>query len=86
MDVTVQDISAWALDELNAMAKRDVGGYQQPGVYRSHAALYREIGALAGVSRETVRQFHLGTKPNLTASNLDKLVTAIKAAKRLRAA
>ena len=78
MDITVHDISEWALAELKSMA--------DSGMYKSDAALYREIGALAGLSRETVRQFHLCRKPNLSVANFDALVSAIKAAKRLRAA
>jgi len=78
MDYTAKEITDWAWKQLDAMHKG--------GNWPSETALYQEISILADVSRSTIRQFHHGTQPNLSAKTLDAVVSALKTAKRLRAA
>ena len=78
METTAKTISDWALGEIKALAAGDF--------YASKNAMYGELSRLAGVSRQTVRQFHVGSQPNLSTDTLDRVVSAIKAVKRLRAA
>ena len=78
MDITAKEISDWALAELKAIHGSDL--------YENESAMYREMAILADVSSSTIRQFHRGVQPNLSTATLDKLVAALKKAKRLRAA
>jgi len=78
MEVTVKEISDWALAELKEIHASDM--------YKNESAMYREIAILADVSASTIRQFHTGVQPNPNIITLDKLVVALKKAKRLRAA
>ena len=78
MNTTAKEIAAWALGSINELSAS--------GRYKNNTALYRELAALADLSASTIRQFHQGTQPNPSTSNLDSMVAGIRAAQRLHAA
>jgi hypothetical protein len=53
---------------------------------RSETATYRELAKYSGLSTAVIRQFHKGTRDNLTTNTLDRLVDAVKQAMRKAAA
>ena len=79
MDIKAKDLADYTRAEIESLS---VGR-----IYESDSALYGRLAELAGLSRQTVRQFHMGTQPNLGIETLDKLICALKTVReRLRAA
>jgi transcriptional regulator with XRE-family HTH domain len=78
MEVTAREITDWALAEITKLSKS--------GQWPTEAALNKELAAISGVSESLIMKFRSGERPSPQVRTLDKLVTAIKAVKRLRAA
>jgi len=76
MTETAKDLAQSALDELTALAD----SYDNP------SAMYRELGVLADLSFQTIRQFHIGKQPNPSINTLDRIMGALRTARRLKAA
>jgi len=78
MDMKATEIAHWAHEEISQL--------KDSGMYKNETAMYAELAALADISVSLIRAFHQGTRPNPTADTIDRMVMAIKAAKRLHAA
>lgn len=72
--------------ELCAWAVASIDGLTMLPQYRSHAAVYRDISSVCGLSASLIQQFYDGRRRNVTAETLDKLIEGIKAVKHLQAA
>jgi transcriptional regulator with XRE-family HTH domain len=78
METTAKQIAQWALDQIREM--------DSSGMYKNETQMYAELAALGDMSMSLIRQFHQGARPNPTADTIDRMVFAIKAARRLHAA
>ena len=78
MDTTAKQVAQWALEQIREL--------DTSGMYKNETAMYTELAALGDLSMSLIRQFHQGTRPNPTADTIDRMVFAIKAARRLHAA